>query len=165
MSHRADGVLKAAELAGVLPSPERLARGPVVVVECVERIPCNPCVAACAKGPITMEGDINAPPRVDAERCDGCGVCISACPGLAIFIVDGSRGDGRASVMMPHEFRPLPKVGETVTALDREGREVCDAVVTRVLSAKALDRTPIVTLDVPAEHAMTARHFRRKAQA
>jgi len=65
--------------------------------------------------------------------------------------------------MMPHEFVPLPSVGETVTALDREGNAVCDAVVKRVLTAKALDRTPIVTLEVPAEHAMTVRHFRRRA--
>jgi Fe-S-cluster-containing hydrogenase component 2 len=162
MSHRSDGVLRPSELSGSLPPPERLARGPVVVVECVERIPCDPCVGACAKGAITMPGDINEPPVVDFDRCDGCGICISACPGLAVFVVDASRGDGKALVMMPHEFLPLPAVGETVTALDRAGNVVGDAVVKRVLAAKALDRTPIVTLEVSAEHAMTARHFRRR---
>jgi Fe-S-cluster-containing hydrogenase component 2 len=162
LSHRSDGVLRPSELSASLPSPERLAEGPVVVVECIERIPCNPCVGACAKGAITMQGDINEPPVVDFDRCDGCGICISACPGLAVFVVDASRPDGKATVMMPHEFVPLPAVGDTVTALDREGNAVCDAVVTRVLSAKALDRTPIVTLEVPAEHAMAVRHFRRR---
>ncbi len=163
LSHRTDGILRPAELAASQPPPERLARGPVVVIECVERIPCDPCVAACAKGAISMKGDINEPPRVDFEKCDGCGICISACPGLAVFVVDASRSDGKATVMMPHEFRPLPAVGETVTALDREGNAVCDASVTRVLSAKALDRTPIVSLEVPKEHAMAVRHFVRKA--
>jgi Fe-S-cluster-containing hydrogenase component 2 len=163
VSHRSDGVLRPSELAACTPSEDRLARGPVVLVECVERIPCDPCVAACAKGAISMEGDINEPPRVDFEKCDGCGICISACPGLAVFVVDASRNDGKATVMMPHEFRPLPKVGEIVAALDREGSAVCDARVARVLAGKALDRTPIVSIEVPKEHAMTVRHFLRKA--
>lgn len=133
------------------------------MVECVESIPCDPCVAACAKGAIAMEGGLNAPPTVDADRCDGCGVCIAACPGLAIFVVDASRKDGKATVMLPYEFLPLPAVGEEVTALDRAGEPVCGGRVTRVLSAKALDRTPIVSIEIPREHAATVRHFRRRA--
>lgn len=162
MSHRSDGVLRPNELAGCVPSEERLARGPVVVVECVERIPCDPCVAACAKGAISKPGGLNDPPIVDFDACDGCGICLSACPGLSVFAVDASRKDGKATVMLPYEFLPLPAVGDEVTALDREGEAVCGARVTRVLSSKALDRTPIVSIEVPREHAMTVRHFRRK---
>lgn len=161
MTHRSDGVLTSEQLGGLTPSAERLAEGPVVVIECIENIPCNPCVAACPKGVITIEGDLNNTPTADFEKCDGCGVCVSACPGLAIFVVDASGGE-RATVSLPHEFVPLPEVGDAVTTLDRNGAAVGEGTIVRVLTARALDRTPIVTLDVPGEHAMTVRHFRAK---
>ncbi len=156
---RRDGVLRENEMGTIVPSAERLASGPVVIVECVENIPCNPCVAACPKGAITIRGDINDTPVVDFETCDGCAVCISACPGLAIFAVDATGDPARVS--LPYEYRPLPEVGEVVTTLDREGAESGEGKVVRVLSAKALDRTPIVTLEVPRDLAMRVRHFRR----
>jgi Fe-S-cluster-containing hydrogenase component 2 len=161
MTHRNDGVITDEQLRGLVPSRDRLERGPVVVIECIENIPCNPCVAACPKGVITIEGDLNNTPTADFGKCDGCGVCVSACPGLAIFVVDASGGD-RAKVSVPYEFVPLPEVGDTVTTLDRQGESAGEGTVVRVLTAKALDRTPIVTLDVPAEHAMAVRHFRAK---
>jgi Fe-S-cluster-containing hydrogenase component 2 len=159
--HRTDGILKEGELREVTPSRERMAKGPVVVIECVENIPCDPCMAACPKGAITIKGDLNCTPSVDTDICDGCGVCISACPGLAIFSVDMSGARDTAMVSLPYEFLPLPAVGETVMALDRSGKRVCEASVVRVLSSKALDRTPIVTLELPKQHALAVRHFRR----
>jgi Fe-S-cluster-containing hydrogenase component 2 len=162
VDHRRDGVLRAEVIERMLPGDGRLRKGPVVVVECVENIPCDPCVTACPKGAITIEGDINELPSVDHELCDGCGVCLSACPGLAIFAVDVS-GDGDVgSVSLPYEFLPLPSVGDEVVTLDREGEPVGSARVTRVLSSKALDRTPIVTLELPKGDAMVVRHFRRR---
>ena len=155
-------MLRGEDLGRVCPTDERLSRGPVVIVECVENIPCNPCVAACPKGAITIEGDINGIPVVDFETCDGCGICLSACPGLAIFGVDLSGEGDTATVRVPYEFLPLPEAGETVVTFDREGNVVGEARVARVLDAKALDRTPIVSLDVPREKAMEVRHFRRK---
>ena len=165
MSRRRDGTIGNDELAGLAPPDERIAAGPVAVVECVENIPCNPCVGACPRGAITIDGDINELPAVDAELCNGCGLCVSACPGLAIFVIDASAGEEAATVSLPYEYVPLPREGEEVVGLDRQGRPVCDAVVTRVLSSKALDRTPVVTLTLPREHVMTVRHFQRKAES
>jgi Fe-S-cluster-containing hydrogenase component 2 len=162
MTHKEDGVLRPDELNGVMPSAARLSAGPVVIVECVEHIPCNPCVDACPKGAITIEGDINSVPSVDYDKCNGCGLCISACPGLAIFVVDASREDDRATVMVPYEFRPLPVPDEEVVALDRTGRKVCVGRVVRVVSTNALDRTPIVEIDVPKDAIADVRHFRPK---
>ena len=159
MSHRRNGVLSGEQLESLKPGDERLSRGPVAIVECIENIPCNPCVTACPKGAITIEGDLNNTPRVDSDRCDGCGICVSACPGLAIFVVDAS-GDDSARVSLPFEFLPLPEVGDRVATLDRSGGTVGEGTVVRVLNSKALDRTPIVTIEIPVSDAMNVRHFR-----
>jgi len=162
MSHRQDGILEPRQLDAVVPTAERLEHGPVAIIECVENIPCNPCVDACPKGAIRIEGDMNGTPSVDFDICDGCTLCISACPGLAIFVVNRGLPGGAATVSLPYEYLPLPVVGDTVVTLSREGALLGEGTVERVLSAKALDRTPIVTLKVPAHHAMDVRHFLAK---
>jgi Fe-S-cluster-containing hydrogenase component 2 len=160
VSYRNDGVLREPDLTAQAPGPDRLRAGPVVVVECVERIPCNPCVAACPKGAITIEGDLNDVPRVEFALCDGCGLCVSACPGLAIFVVDQSGEGDTGVVKIPYEFVPLPEVGSPVRTFDREGEPVGRGTVVRVLNTKALDRTPIVSIEVPKADVMSVRHFR-----
>ncbi len=162
MNHRRNGILRDEELNRHLPPPARLAAGPVVVIECVENIPCNPCVQACPRDAIIIEGDINNTPTVDYDRCNGCGLCISACPGLAIFVVDAGRTDGVGVVVLPYEYLPLPAKSEIVSAIDREGNIVCDALVVRVADSKAFDRTPLVSIEVPQEYVMIVRHFRCK---
>ncbi len=162
MSHRQGGILEPRQIDAAVPAAERLRRGPVAIIECVENIPCDPCVGACPKGAIRIEGDMNGTPSVDFDICDGCGLCISACPGLAIFVVNESLEGGAAAISLPYEYLPLPTVGDTVVTLSREGAVLGEGTVERVLSAKALDRTPIVTLSVPADHAMDVRHFLAK---
>ncbi len=132
-----------------LPSEEQLRNG-VAVIECVQEIPCNPCVDACPTDAISME-DINAPPHVDYETCIGCGQCIAVCPGLACFVV--KLEDEHALVTLPYEMLPLPEEGDHVAALNRRGERVGDAVVREVREGD----TPIITIEVAPEHAMQAR--------
>ncbi|MGE5593949.1 MAG: 4Fe-4S binding protein [Betaproteobacteria bacterium] len=143
-----------------VPDAERLARGPCVVVECPEEIPCDPCHDACPRGAIRPFDDINHLPEVDFDKCNGCGACISACPGLAIFVVDETWRDGRALVKLPYEFVPLPKPGQHVAGLDRAGRERCAARVVRVQTSKKQDRTAVVWIEVPNALSMEIRHIR-----
>lgn len=135
----------------------------MAIVECFQRIPCDPCVEACPKGAISIKGNINNLPVTDFELCNGCGICVSICPGLAIFVLDMSYSDSEALVMLPHEFIPLPRKGELVDALDREGRVRCEAEVVRVLNTKAQDRTPIVSILVPKELGMEIRAIEPEA--
>ena len=160
MSYLEDGVLEIEDVQ--VPTEERFQEGPVVVVECVQEIPCNPCVDACSRGAITIEGSINDLPEVDFDRCNGCGLCIANCPGLAIFLVDKTYDEKKALMGLPYEFLPLPETGERVVLLDRTG-EVCgEGEIVKVRNAKVQDRTPVVFLAVDKPLAMTVRHFMRK---
>lgn len=160
MSYKKGHALNDEELAAQMPSLERLRQGPVAIIECVEKIPCNPCAESCPQGAITMPGGLNEIPRLDTETCTGCGLCISCCPGLAIFVVDLSGEGETATVSLPHEFLPLPEKGQKVLALDRNGRELGPAEVIRVQSGKRVDRTPVVTIAVPKRWALQARQIR-----
>jgi Fe-S-cluster-containing hydrogenase component 2 len=159
-----DGCLDRAELEKLpgVPLKERLAKGPVAVIECAQEIPCNPCVEACINDAIIIDGSITNLPRLDTEQCSGCGLCISSCPGQAIFVVDATYSDTEGLVQMPFEFYPLPKVGDRVDGLNRCGETVCQARVLRVLNPKKNDRTPVVTLVVPKELVMEVRSLRIK---
>jgi Fe-S-cluster-containing hydrogenase component 2 len=154
------GVPTQDELGRCCPSDERLCRGACAILECFEEIPCDPCVNACPREAITIEGNINNTPVLDYDKCNGCGLCVSKCPGIAIFVVNREYSDNEGLVMVPYEFSPLPEPGETVEALDRKGSKVCDARVVKVLNRKAQDRTAIVSLAVPKEAVMDVRNFR-----
>jgi Fe-S-cluster-containing hydrogenase component 2 len=130
------------------------------MVECFQKIPCNPCATACARGAIERREDINDLPAVDHDKCNGCGVCVSRCPGLAIFVVDETYSETEALVKLPYEFLPLPAEGSNVTGLDREGRPACRARVVKVMSTKAQDKTPVISVAVPKDMALTVRNIR-----
>ncbi len=147
------------------PPIERIDKGPVAVVECYQKIPCNPCQTACPFGAIQIGADINEIPRRDEALCTGCGVCVAKCPGLSIMIVDGSKSAGTVEFRIPYEFLPLPQVGERVLGLDRAGQPICRALVKKVMNPPAFDRTPVVTLEVERKYLYDFRNFRREAEA
>lgn len=154
------GFLSAKEVAPRLPSAERLAKGPVAVIECVQEIPCNPCENACPFKAITVGLPITTLPALDADKCKGCGACIAKCPGLAIFIVDASRPGNEGTVQMPYESYPLPAVGEKVAACDRRGAVVASGTVEKVLAGATQDHTAVVTVRVPKELVNVVRAMR-----
>ena len=143
------------------PPIERINKGPVAVVECYQKIPCNPCESSCRFGAIAIGDDINTIPCRDENLCTGCGVCVAKCPGLSIMIVDGSKSEKTVEFRIPFEFLPLPEAGEKVIGLDRAGQPICEAVVKRVMNPASFDRTPVVTLEVDREYLYDFRNFRR----
>ncbi|MBQ4422871.1 MAG: 4Fe-4S binding protein [Clostridia bacterium] len=145
------------------PPVERINKGPVAVVECYQKIPCNPCQTACPAGAIRIGEDINDIPERDESKCTGCGLCVSRCPGLSIMIVDGSKSADTVEFRIPYEFLPLPEAGETVVGLDRAGQPICTATVKRVMNPPSFDRTPVVTLEVDRRYLYDFRNFRREA--
>jgi Fe-S-cluster-containing hydrogenase component 2 len=160
--HQRSGELSPKELAVAVavPTKERLAAGPVVMVECIENIPCNPCAYACPRKAITIEGELTDTPKVDYSKCNGCTLCISKCPGLAVFVVHKDHSKTEATVTMPYELLPRPEAGARVVCLDRAGKAVCRGKVVKVLDTKALNRCAVVTVAVPKRFWNTVRSIR-----
>jgi Fe-S-cluster-containing hydrogenase component 2 len=156
------GVLSEKELAKLpgMPSKDRLKKGPVAVIECAQEIPCDPCVLSCSQGAIEIGEDINGLPVLKEDECVGCGLCIPACPGLAIFVVDLTFSKENALVQLAHEFLPLPKKGETVECLNREGKIVSEGWVIRISNPRKNDRTPVLSVTLPKGFAQEVRAIR-----
>lgn len=146
---------------GLYPTDERIKKGPVAVLECSEEIPCNPCETACIKGFIHIGRDITRMPVLDTE-CSGCGRCLPKCPGLSIFIIDGSLPDGMGAIIIPYEIFPLPQQGEIVDVIDRRGGFLCEGEIIRLKKHYKDDACWSVTMRVPFQYIHDARHFRRK---
>jgi len=146
------------DLEKVIPGKKRLAQGPVVIIECFQKIPCDPCAISCKLGAIKPFKDINDLPIVDFDKCTGCGICISSCPGLAIFVIDMNYSEKKSLIKLPHEMLPLLEKGEDVYALDRAGGILGKAKVVRVLKIK--NKTNIISLEIPKSMAMKVRSIK-----
>lgn len=151
------GVPTEKQIEKIKPSLERLGKGPVAVVECFQEIPCDPCFTACKQGAIQPFEDINDLPVIDNDKCNGCGVCVSYCPGLAIFIVDETYSETEAIIRIPWEFLPLPAKGAQVAGLNREGREVTRVTLKKVQPSPKKNGSYILWLVVPKEFAHEVR--------
>ena len=83
MSHFETGIIDVSYLRenGFLPSDERQQKGPVAVIECIQEIPCNPCVGACQFDAIHVNDNIAL---IDPHKCTLCGECVKVCPTNAI---------------------------------------------------------------------------------
>jgi Fe-S-cluster-containing hydrogenase component 2 len=145
------GILSMKELH--VPSKKQLEKG-VAILECVQEIPCNPCVDSCPVHAISMK-DINARPVNDFEKCIGCTKCVGVCPGLAIFVVK-IKGD-KAWITLPYEFIPVPKVGDIIQALDRSGILRNKALVKKIVKH---EKTMVVTIEVKSSLAMDIRNIK-----
>ncbi len=145
------GILSIADLQ--IPKKKQLEKG-VAILECVQEIPCNPCVESCPVHAISMK-DINAPPVNDFEKCIGCTKCVGVCPGLAIFVIKIK--EDKAWITLPYEFVAVPKVGDVVQALDRIGRVRGKALVKKVVKQ---GKTMVVTIEVNSSLAMDIRNIK-----
>lgn len=118
------------------------------VIECYQEIPCDVCELVCHKGAIKVGSPLTKVPIFDSEKCSGCGLCVVACPGLAIFLVDPNFTENEAIITFPYEYLPLPKVGSIVNVVNRLGMVVGKGRVLEVRDAKKFDATRLITVTV-----------------
>lgn len=139
-----------------LPTKKQLRKG-VAIIECIQRIPCNPCVDACPVNAISMK-DINEPPKIDYDKCIGCKKCVGICPGLAIFVVK-ILDNNKALVTLPYEQLPIPEEGDIVEGLNRKGEKIDNVKVKKV---KREGKTMVLTVETKEEYAMDIRNIKVK---
>lgn len=145
------GILSKKDLK--LPSKKQLKKG-VAVIECIQKIPCNPCVRSCPVSAISMK-DINSLPEIDYDKCIGCAKCVGVCPGLAIFLV--KIVDNKALVTIPYEMLPVPNKGDLVEGLNRKGEKIDDVEVKKVIKK---GKTSVITVETEEKYAMDIRNIR-----
>ena len=136
-----------------IPSEKHLKKG-VACIECIQEIPCNPCVDSCPVHAISMK-NINAIPIVDYDVCIGCGKCVSICPGLAIFVLKII--DEKGLITLPYEFVPLPAIGEEILALNRKGEVETTGIVKKI---NKRDNTTVITIEISKKYIMDVRNIR-----
>lgn len=133
------------------PTENYWKKGPLAFIECVEEIPCNPCESSCPQGAISVGNPITNLPVLDPEKCIGCGMCIAACPGLAIYVKNYNFSPQEASITFPYEYWPLPEKDQEVTLVNEMGKRICQGKVIRVTDIERNKHTPLITVSYPPE--------------
>lgn len=141
---------------------KKLKKKTVIVIECPEKIPCNPCIEICPKKAITIKDSLIEIPEVDHSKCIGCLLCIPKCPGLAIFGIHYNYNQKESLLSLPYEFLPRPKKGEIVWGLDRNGKKVCQVVVERVIENPNFNHCAIVQVRVKKKYFNKIRMIKNK---
>lgn len=127
-----------------------------VLINCNQEIPCNPCESHCHLNAIKIGSEINQQPSVDFNICKGCSLCVPACPGRAIRVLQYNYEDSLSALTLPFEFLPYPKVGEELPVYSVDATKLCTGKVIRVQEAKKKTECGMVTISLPKEHAFTA---------
>ncbi len=129
------------------------------ILHCYQEIPCDPCAYACPLGLIDIdESDIRHRPKFIGpeigKKCIGCENCITACPGLAITLVDYRQDKQMPTVALAYEFlQESIKQGQTVTVVDTEGEVLGEVEVKSVQLAAKRDHTAVVKVEAPKAYA------------
>jgi len=143
------------------PSDEMQKKRKIVLIECVQEIPCNPCEEACKFGAIYVGKPITNLPQVNFEKCVGCGQCIAKCPGLAIYLLNYNYNKEEAAISFPYEYYPFPNEGEMVKAINRKGNYVCEGKVIKVINSKINECTAVITIAFPKKYYKEVRSIKR----
>ena len=140
-----DGVASLEQVISCFPERKYLVK-PKAIIECYEKIPCNPCSTSCPFDAIHIGEDINNEPKVDFDKCTGCGICVYSCPGLAIMVCE-LVGD-KVRFKISYEFLPYPNQGEVWDAVNREGQVIGKAIIEKFTLNNRQDRTALVNVIV-----------------
>jgi len=145
---------------GMLVTAKDLEENACLCIECIEEIPCNPCETSCPQHALTVGPPITNLPLIDRSKCTESGLCIAACPGLAITIKSVA-GD-MARIRFPWEYLPLPEKGQNVEMVDRQGQVVCPGIVIASINPIRNNKTAVVTAEFPREFVEIVISIRRK---
>lgn len=130
------------------------------IISCTQEIPCNPCETVCPVHAIRLsdkKGNLLDVPQYTGG-CIGCMKCVTICPGLAITLAK-KLDDDFAEIVLPHEFIPDFKPGDSIPLTDREGNFLENAQVLWIKLNKR-SRTHLLACKVSLKNAVTAAGIR-----
>ena len=107
------------------PSKERKNK-PFVQIDCLYGFACNPCAFACPHGAITKSSS-SVVPKIDFDKCIGCMICVTQCPGLAIF---GYNID-KQQLFLPVEYEV--NEGSEVFLVNNQGEKAGEGIIEKVV--------------------------------
>lgn len=114
-----------------MPTKERMAEKPFVLIDCLYGFSCNPCAFACPHGAIT-KSSTSTVPAIDFNKCIGCMDCVYQCPGLAIFGYNPKKD----TFFLPVEFDIAD--GEDVYLVDNNANILGEGKIDKILRKKNL---------------------------
>lgn len=135
------------------PRPVELGPRFQPILHCTEEIPCNPCTSVCPQEAILLEQDQGSIMDVPfyAGGCNGCRMCVAACPGLAIVLAR-ALDETHAEMILPHEFLPSFKAGDLIELTGVEGELIEQGEVLGISPNKKY-RTSLVRIRVSLQNA------------
>jgi glycine/D-amino acid oxidase-like deaminating enzyme/Fe-S-cluster-containing hydrogenase component 2 len=135
-----------------MPTRERMNK-PFVLIDCLYGFACNPCAFACPHGAITKSSS-SAVPQIDFQKCVGCMICVTLCPGLAIF----GYNIEKQQLFLPVEYEV--KEGSEVFVVNNNGEKIGEGIIEKVMLKP--NKTNLARVKVTAgmgEHLVEARGF------
>lgn len=127
------------------------------IIECFQNIPCNPCEFSCKRGAITVGEPLTNIPKLDADKCIGCGICVASCPGLAITLID----EEESLVAFAYEYLPIPKINQQVNTVDENGKILGKGKVIKILKPLKDDPTVLLVISSDKEKCRFVRGIER----
>lgn len=124
-----------------------------ILITCNQDIPCNPCEGSCRLGAIKIGSEINQQPSVEHDLCKGCGLCLTACPGRAIRMVQYNYDDKSSCLTIPFEFNSDVEADSPVEVLDQSGSFLCVGKVKSKRVPKKKTGCGTLSIIIPKEHA------------
>jgi len=131
-------------------------------INCSEDIPCNPCEALCPYGAIIIGEKIIQEPSIDLNKCIGCGLCIDACPGRAIMLIQYNFDTNYSKITLPYEFLPEPEINSKLELLNSNGDFICSGIVLKTRNFKNEQKCNIVEIKVLKEYAFKIKGIRNQ---
>jgi glycine/D-amino acid oxidase-like deaminating enzyme/thioredoxin reductase/Fe-S-cluster-containing hydrogenase component 2/bacterioferritin-associated ferredoxin len=139
-----------------VPTSERMAEKPFVLIDCLHGFACNPCEFACPHGAITKTSTSTVP-QIDFGKCIGCMDCVYQCPGLAIFGYSLKKD----WLFLPIEYSAEEK--SEVFLVDNFGKILGEGVIEKILiKSNKTNIARVKSLDIHGEELVKIRGFIRK---
>ncbi|MFH2141219.1 MAG: FAD-dependent oxidoreductase [Bacteroidota bacterium] len=136
-----------------LPTSERAAQKPFVLIDCLYGFACNPCEFACPHGSITKTSTSTIP-QIDFKKCIGCMECVYQCPGLAIFGYNLKKD----WLFLPVEFDYEEQT--EVFLVNNQGERIGEGIIEKILrKANKTHIARVKSFDLKGEKLMDVRGF------